>query len=105
MVTNRSKWSNILDIDKRNCHFKAQLDVTFFIDKMFREGEFLLIDVLMDECKVEELSTELLISILSSSSHAKEHLHYRNNFVNRVKSKFHSMYDEKYVYDLMLGLE
>jgi len=105
MLNERSKWKGILDTDRRNCPYKAQLDVTFFIDEMFHQGNFILMDMLLEECPIEELSTTLLVSILSSTYAAHSMLRKRQEFYKRVKEKFEKQYDEKELQDLLRGLE
>jgi len=76
-------WLKLLTTDATN-HYKAQFEVTFMLDDEFQKGNFDQIDSVLESFPIELASPELLISILSSTIPAKDHLESRDVFYRRV---------------------
>jgi len=103
MTQEQLKWRRIIETDKKS-NFAAQCEVSRFLDDMFYIGYMDIVDLLIKDTDVTKLSNPLLISILSSTCHAKMYLFNRNDFVKRVRQHF---VDQKLddIEGLMKGLE
>ena len=104
MTYEQSKWYRILETDKKST-FAAQCEMTRFLDDVFHDNQMYIIDLLLNECEVQNLSIPLLISILSSTLPAKGYLQYRQDFFERVQAKILNEYTPKESIEILAGLE
>ncbi len=95
-------WSEIFKTDKENS-FLAQYKVTTEIDRLFCNGSFSTVDNALTETNIDETSTPLLISILSSTLPAKRILLKRKKFFKQVKLTLEARGEQ--IDDLLYGLE
>jgi hypothetical protein len=63
----------------------AMYSITWNFNRMFGEGLFSDVDLILKTLKVETVSVEILISILTCAAWAKDKLVHRVEFFNRVK--------------------
>jgi hypothetical protein len=73
------------------------------IDNTLLEGEFDLVNDFLREIKVDDCSTDILLTILTATLPASSELFERNVFVSRVRAEFESRCEP--VESLMGGLE
>ena len=78
-------WQAILDIDQKN-NFLAQCNITTLLNDAFHDGEFPFVDSALNSLDIEKASPGLLVSILSSTIPARNHLYNRPSFFARVET-------------------
>ena len=78
----------ILDQDKKDS-YEAMGLVFNFIDDLLHAGEFVEVDQFLEQFKTEFASTELLISILTTTIFARQKLDFRAEFFKKVEQLTH----------------
>jgi hypothetical protein len=104
MTYEQQKWRRILETDKKSS-YAAQFEMTRFLDKAFTDDHMDIINVILKECKVENISTPLLITILSSTLPAKYYIKNRKDFYERVKLKLSKDHTTEELTEILRGLE
>lgn len=74
---------------EEHVHVNVAIDLVLdTLDELFRRGQFALCDSMLLEIDVEEYSSDILMTILTATSHARSELSVREDFLNRTKEVF-----------------
>ena len=96
------KVNKVLDQDRKDLYLSMGLAFDF-VDDLLHEGKFVEINQFLEQFILELASTELLISILTTTIFAKQKLDFRDEFFKKVEqlTKDRGEWNE----DLLKGLK